>query len=188
MPNVFTIMTAKKMKLRDAVQGYMLRCQSKRLSFRTIEWYEQELTCRTMEREVGIHPETAQHVWTYVNKFRQVHNESEQHVFLNRYGKPLTDTGVAQTIADAGRRAGLSGVRVSPHTFRHTFAMMYLEDGGDLYKLSRLLDHGNINTTEEYLKNFNSRQARRDQDSFSPINRLNRSAKQGRKRSGGMFE
>ena len=38
-------MARKKMKLKDAIQGYMLRCQSKGLSFRTREWYEQKLTC-----------------------------------------------------------------------------------------------------------------------------------------------
>lgn len=139
------------------------------------------------EREVGIHPETAQHIWKYVNRFRPV-REGEQHVFLNRYGKPLTDSGVAQAIADAGRKAGLSNVRVSPHTFRHTFAVMYLDNGGDLYKLSRLLGHSEISTTEEYLKNFKSRQARKDQDTFSPVNRLNKSAKRARKKFGGMFD
>jgi hypothetical protein len=38
-------MARKKMKLKDAIQGYMLRCQSKGLSLRTQEWYEQKLTC-----------------------------------------------------------------------------------------------------------------------------------------------
>ena len=38
-------MAKKKIKLADAIQGYMLRCQSKRLSIRTREWYEQKLTC-----------------------------------------------------------------------------------------------------------------------------------------------
>jgi hypothetical protein len=48
--------------------------------------------------------------------------------------------------------------------------------------------HSDIGTTEEYLKNFKSRQARKDQDSFSPVNRLNKPAKQKHKKSGGMFE
>ena len=89
-----------------------------------------------------------------MNRFRDDDNASERHVFLNRYGEPLTDSGIAQTIADIGKRAGLSNVRVSPHTFRHTFAVMYLNNGGDVYKLSRTLGHSEMGTTEEYSKGF----------------------------------
>ncbi len=140
------------------------------------------------EREVGISPDVAQHIWKYVNKFRYTNNEHERHVFLNRYGKPLTDSGVAQTIADIGKRAELSGVRVSPHTFRHTYAVMYLDNGGDLYKLSRSLGHSEISTTEEYLKDFKSRDARKDHNNYSPVTRLRQSRKQHRVKSDSLFE
>jgi site-specific recombinase XerD len=139
------------------------------------------------EREVGISPEVGQHIWKYVNKFRESHEENERHVFLNRYGKPLTDSGIAQTIADIGKRAGLSGVRVSPHTFRHTYAVMYLDNGGDVYKLSRTLGHSEIGTTEEYLKNFKSRDARKDHDNYSPVARLRSKKKQRSSKDDGMF-
>jgi site-specific recombinase XerD len=141
------------------------------------------------EREVGIHPETAQHLWRYVTKFRQAHDESERHVFLNRYGKLLTDSGIAQAIADIGKRAGVSSdVRVSPHTFRHTFARMYLDNGGDLFKLSRSLGHSEISTTEEYLKDFKSRDARKDHVQYSPVNRLKSTKKTSSKRSDSLFD
>lgn len=140
------------------------------------------------EREVGIHPETAQHLWKYVNRFRRAHSEEERHVFLNRYGKPLTDSGVAQAIADAGKRAGIEGVRISPHTFRHTYATMYLDNGGDVYKLSRTLGHSEIGTTEEYLKNFKSKDARKVHEDFSPVTRLKRSAKKRKSKPDNLFE
>lgn len=140
------------------------------------------------EREVGISSEVAQHIWKYVNKFRDPYDESEHFVFLNRYGKPLTDSGIAQTIADIGKRAGLSGIRVSPHTFRHTYAVMYLDNGGDVYKLSRTLGHSEIGTTEEYLKNFKSRDARKDHDNYSPVARLRSRKKQRKSKADGMFD
>ena len=49
---------------------------------------------------------------------------------------------------------------------------MYLDNGGDVYKLSRSLGHSEIGTTEEYLKDFKSRDARKEYGTYSPVNRL----------------
>ena len=123
-----------------------------------------------------------------MNKFRQPHDENERRVFLNRWGKPLTPRGIIQAITEIGKRAGLSGVRVSPHTFRHTFARMYLANGGDVYKLSRSLGHSEIGVTEEYLKDFKSRDARKDHESYSPVNRIKQAKRVQHKRSDNLFE
>ncbi len=63
-------------------------------------------------------------------------------------------------------------MRVSPHTFLHTFAKIYLEQGGELFKLSRELGHSDIQVTKVYLEDFGSTEARRDHNSFSPLSRL----------------
>ncbi len=70
---------------------------------------------------------------------------------------------------DIKERAGITGVRVSAHTFRHTFARIYLEQGGDIYKLSLLMGHSDIKVTQEYLKDFRKRAARQDHDKFSAV-------------------
>lgn len=66
----------------------------------------------------------------------------------------------------------ITGVSGDAHTFRHTFACMYLEQGGEIYKLSKLMGHSSVDVTEEYLKNFNIRAARRGQEKFSPVQAL----------------
>jgi integrase/recombinase XerD len=48
---------------------------------------------------------------------------------------------------------------------RHTFAVSYLASGGELYKLSRLLGHMFVTTTEGYLRAFQARDARRNSKS-----------------------
>jgi site-specific recombinase XerD len=58
------------------------------------------------------------------------------------------------------------GVRVSAHTLRYTFAVSYLADGGKQYKLSRLLDHTSVTTTEGYLHAFRARGVRRSMPVF----------------------
>jgi hypothetical protein len=50
---------------------------------------------------------------------------------------------------------------------------MYMEQGGDIYKLSRLMGHSSVEVTEEYLKDFKMREARQDQEKFSPVTALN---------------
>ena len=70
-------------------------------------------------------------------------------VFLNQRGGPLTRA----TIWDLVKRyASLAGVqrRVSPHTFRHSFATHMLEGGADLAAVQELLGHADISTTQIY--------------------------------------
>jgi site-specific recombinase XerD len=132
------------------------------------------------EREVGISPEVAQDLWKYIYMHRHPKDEQEQLLFINLFGQPLTVAGIEQMLQGIEKRAKITGVRVSPHTFRHTFARMFLENGGDVYKLSLLLGHSSVLVTENYLKDFESRNARQDQIKHSPVAnlKLNRS-KQG---------
>lgn len=91
---------------------------------------------------------------------------------MGRYGEALKLSGVEDLFKRLKRNCELEGVRVSPHTFRHTFARMYLEQGGELFKLSREMGHSTVQVTEGYLKQFRSAEARREHTNFSPIGRL----------------
>lgn len=93
------------------------------------------------EREVGVHPDTIEHIWMYARNFRNALHEHEQHLFLNRGGAPLTSDGVAKLIAAAAEKAHITDIHVSARTLRHTFAVMYLAQGGSVYALSRLMGY-----------------------------------------------
>lgn len=125
------------------------------------------------EREVGISPQVRKLLWKYLAHYRRPASPEIRQVFVNVRGQPLTINGVEQLLLEIKEQAGIEGVRVSAHTFRHTFARMFLEQGGDLYKLSRLMGHTDVKTTERYLKEFTSREARQQQARFSPLERLN---------------
>jgi site-specific recombinase XerD len=68
-----------------------------------------------------------------------------------------------------GRKLGITGVRVSPHTLRHTFAVSYLRAGGNLFYLSRVLGHSSVTTTQKYLQSVNVDDLQAVHDRLSPL-------------------
>lgn len=50
------------------------------------------------------------------------------------------------------KKAGLEARNIHPHTFRHTFAVHYLNNGGNLLRLQQLLGHAHLSTTLLYLR------------------------------------
>lgn len=66
-------------------------------------------------------------------------------------GEGMTPSGVQQMIRDLGALAGIQGVRVSPHTLRHTFAIEFLRAGGDVYSLQYILGHTDLEMTRRYV-------------------------------------
>lgn len=70
-------------------------------------------------------------------------------LFLNKKGTPLTDRGVRDIIYRYIKKAALS-LKISPHTFRHSFATHLLNRGADLRSVQELLGHLSISTTQVY--------------------------------------
>ncbi len=70
-------------------------------------------------------------------------------LFLNRRGRKLTRSMIFTIVKDL---AALSGVKkkISPHTFRHSFATHLVEAGADLRAVQEMLGHESITTTEIY--------------------------------------
>ena len=76
-------------------------------------------------------------------------NKKEKNVFLNKYGKPLSERSVERIIDKFSKKAGI-GKKITPHTFRHTFATHMLDRGADLRTVQELLGHERITTTQIY--------------------------------------
>lgn len=74
--------------------------------------------------------------------------------FINRTGGRLCHKTIQEKIAEYGRFAGITGVRCSPHTFRHTFAKNYLMNGGDVFTLKDILGHSSLDMTYRYARLF----------------------------------
>jgi len=68
---------------------------------------------------------------------------------LNHLGTKLTDRGVRLIIDDIIKKSALN-LKISPHSFRHSFATMLLSEGCDLKSVQELLGHVNLSTTSIY--------------------------------------
>jgi integrase/recombinase XerD len=113
------------------------------------------------ERQVGpLSPACVRELRRYL---RVQPRQPEEPLFLNRYRQPLTPSGLHQLIARLRDFAGLSeeqGLEIRPHVFRHSYAVRKLAGGMDIKRLSLLMGHSSVTTTEGYLRDFSTRQAR----------------------------
>jgi site-specific recombinase XerD len=112
------------------------------------------------EREIGLGRVARLALRRYITRYRKPARAQEKRVFLARGGVPLTTSGLAQLIVRLGRKAGIEGVRCSPHTFRHGFACSLLAHGESIYRVSRLMGHTSVRITEKYAGAISARQAR----------------------------
>lgn len=93
----------------------------------------------------------------YINLYREhirshmdIQKGHEDTLFLNRRGKQLTRAMIFTIIRRLSEDSGLRK-KISPHTFRHSFATHLLENGADLRAIQQMLGHESITTTEIYV-------------------------------------
>lgn len=104
------------------------------------------------ERFVPIGPSALSWIERYKRECRvRLHRRagSNDALFLNRAGNPLTRMGVWKIVQSCATAAGLAK-DVHPHTFRHSFATHLLEGGADLRAVQEMLGHADIATTQIY--------------------------------------
>lgn len=97
--------------------------------------------------------------------------DCEQHVFVTQFGEAIDRHRMWKIINAIGGEAEVGGVRVSPHTFRHTFAKNWILNGGDPFSLQRILGHTTQEMVSKYVNlavgDLQTQHAR-----FSPADRL----------------
>ena len=122
------------------------------------------------ERIVPFGLSTKKALMSYLRGYRQkVAPEGEQAVFLSIDGVPLRYAGLAQAIRRLGETSQVD--RLHPHLFRHTFAVRYLMNGGDIMTLRLILGHTTLEVTQMYMHLADSH-IQVQHSKFSPVDRL----------------
>jgi integrase/recombinase XerD len=99
-------------------------------------------------RIVYIGRELRRALWRYLNN-REDGHDLQAPLFLNNQHRPLCRTSLRLLITRLGKRLG---IKAHPHKFRHTFAINYLRNGGDVFTLQDLLGHHSLEMVRHYAR------------------------------------
>lgn len=105
---------------------------------------------KSRPRTVFIGRRTQKELWKYLLGREQTKNDP---LFLSSSGRRMTADSIKHLVRRISQRAG---VAAHPHAFRHTFAIEYLRNNGDVFTLQRLLGHSSLDMTRQYLALANS--------------------------------
>lgn len=122
---------------------------------------------KNKSRQVPISEETCDLLKVYLADRRRI--SGVDNVFVTLDCKPMARRSIEDMIEKYGKLAHIIGVRVSPHTFRHTFAKLYLLDGGDFVSLQNILGHSSMDMVRRYV-NLWGTEVKKQHTKFSPLN------------------
>ncbi|MCE5197978.1 MAG: tyrosine-type recombinase/integrase [Armatimonadota bacterium] len=94
-----------------------------------------------------------------------------RNLFVSCYAEPINRYRLLEMIKERCSAANISGLRCSPHTLRHTFAVHYLRNGGDVFSLQKILGHSDLAMTRRYVE-LSEMDVREKHRAYSPADRI----------------
>lgn len=94
-----------------------------------------------------------------------------ERLFVTLDGKPMKRGALQKIVGKYGKKAGIKGVRCSPHTLRHTFAKMSVMNGAGVFELQKILGHSSMEMVRTYVNLYSSDINKRHKE-FSPLKDL----------------
>ncbi len=103
---------------------------------------------KTKARQVHLGKVASRAIWLYLSS-RTDTDDAKSPLFVTDELRRMTEGGIYLLLRRIGKRAGVPDVFC--HRFRHTFAVQYLRNGGDVFTLQRLLGHSSLAMVHKYL-------------------------------------
>ncbi len=108
-------------------------------------------------RRLMLGHEGLRHLLIYVDTYHhgatarvEQRDASQDHLFLSETGHPLTKNGISLLFGRLRRRSGITRSAVNPSLFRESFALRYLQTGGEPFILQELLGYPDQTTSTRY--------------------------------------
>ena len=124
------------------------------IKIKDIDFSEREIKIMgkgSKERFVFYNKECAIVLDSYLKECRSklLNSKDSEYLFINHLGDKLTDRGIRLIIDKIVKKSCIKS-KVSPHTFRHTFATMLLNEGCNIKSVQELLGQSSLGTTGIY--------------------------------------
>ena len=122
------------------------------------------------ERIVPIGKYIQMTLWTYIDKVRPEPASPDcNNLFLSQSGKQITVNTMKLIFSRLAKSSSV--MRLHAHLCRHTFAINYLLNGGDIFSLREILGHTTLDMVNHYL-HFTSSQITAQHHKYSPMDKL----------------
>jgi integrase/recombinase XerD len=99
------------------------------------------------ERHCYLGATTRRSLWRYLVERG---SNPEEPLLTTQSGRPFTRSWLRRVVSNAGKRAGVANAY--PHRFRHTFAVQFVRNGGDIFTLQMLLGHSSLEMVKHYAR------------------------------------
>ena len=127
------------------------------------------------ERIVPIGDYVKMTLWAYINKVRPEPTVTGyDNLFLSTTGEPITANTIKLVFSRLAKKSSVK--RLHAHLCRHTFAINYLLNGGDIFSLREILGHTTLEMVNHYL-HFTRSQLTAQHHKYSPMDRLQKEQK-----------
>jgi integrase/recombinase XerD len=90
-------------------------------------------------------------------------------IFCNQFGEQLQKSSATSALRRYNNERGVK--KRSIHLFRHTFAKLWILNGGDIFRLQKILGHSSMDIVKEYVNMF-STDLQQDFDVFNPLENI----------------
>ena len=88
-------------------------------------------------------------------------------LFSSVYQEKLSTNAVVKAVRRYNKSRGVN--KTSSHLFRHTFAKLWIKNGGDVFRLQKILGHSSLDMVKKYV-NLYSHDLKDNFENFNPIN------------------
>lgn len=103
---------------------------------------------KTKSRVIPIGKATRRILWRYLNA--RVDANQDEPLFLTTADRRMNNSAIRLLLKDLGEKTGIKNCH--PHRLRHTFAVEYLRNDGDIFTLQMILGHSSLDMVRHYLQ------------------------------------
>lgn len=144
-----------------------------------LKWSDIDITNLTMNvygksrkyETVFLTEKLAKEITLYGAFCKRYFGRENEYVFLNRDNKPMTDFSISLVFKNLQKHMNFKDVRVSPHTFRHTFCHRLAMSGMSAFAIQKMMRHQNISTTMRYVAMWGN-ELKLENEKHNPLNNL----------------